>query len=173
MDEKEKRISETHQLTEHERSFRLINNENVRQDENKNLLSSTQFPISIPSPALSLCLCSLSLLLYQSHPALSLPLSILPLSTLPLFYQYHPPSSLLSPCLLHQPTSPCFLVTNVPALVKPPSAFFTQMLSKDSLESSHATWCLDVSNHTHNHQWWSFNDSHGLNHFLFVTLCQR
>merc|ERR1719429_140581 len=57
-----------------------------------------------------------------------------------------------------------------PVLVEPSLSLFSNMLSPDSLESSHTSWSLDVSNNTNADHWWSLDNGDGLDDFLLVDL---
>ena len=47
------------------------------------------------------------------------------------------------------------------------------MFSPDSFESSHTTWCLDISNNSNTHHRGSLNDGDRLHHLLLVDLGAR
>merc|ERR1719323_1140450 len=57
-----------------------------------------------------------------------------------------------------------------PVLVEPSLGLFSNMLGPDSLESSHTSWSLDVSNNTDADHWWSLDNGDGLDDFLLVDL---
>merc|ERR1719410_277720 len=57
-----------------------------------------------------------------------------------------------------------------PVLVEPSLSLFSNVLSPDSLEGSHTSWSLDVSNNTDADHWWSLDNGDGLDDFLLVDL---
>ena len=60
-----------------------------------------------------------------------------------------------------------------PVLVEPSLGFLSDMFSPDSLESSHTTWSLDISNNSNAHHRGSLNDGDRLHHLLLVDLGAR
>jgi len=65
------------------------------------------------------------------------------------------------------------LLGGVPVLVEASSDFLRQMLGPDGLEGPHAVRGLDVSDDADDHDGRSFDDRHGLDHFLLVRLGTR
>merc|ERR1719309_191143 len=63
----------------------------------------------------------------------------------------------------------CLLFRHGPVLVETTFTFFTKMLSKDSLESSQSSRCLDVSHNANTHHWRSLNNSNSFYYFLLVS----
>ena len=57
-----------------------------------------------------------------------------------------------------------------PVLVEPPLGLLSDMFGPDSLESSHTTRSLDVSNNSDTHHWRSLDDGDALHHLLLVHL---
>ena len=62
----------------------------------------------------------------------------------------------------------CFGRECSPVLVESSAAVLAQVLSKDSLESSQALWCINVANSANNDHWWSLDDGDSLDGLLLV-----
>merc|ERR1719367_2160063 len=71
---------------------------------------------------------------------------------------------------LHAGLGESFLLGLGPVLVEATLAFLAQVLSPDGLESTEATWGLDIANKADSHHGWGLDDGHSLDNILLVDL---